>query len=86
MKLILVAACAFALAGCGGVTAKIDARAEYQKSVADYRACVDANPNDIHACDAKRLAMYGSRRACLQQSRCWIEGASATTNINVQNR
>jgi uncharacterized protein YceK len=81
MKSILVATCALALGGCGGVTAKIDARTEYQKSVADYRACLDANPNDIHACAAKRLAMEVARRACRQQSDCWT-----TANINVQSR
>jgi hypothetical protein len=79
MKPLLVAIC-LALGGCG-VVAKIDARTEYQKSVADYRACLDANPNDIHACDAKRLAMEVARRTCRQQSDCWT-----TANINVQSR
>jgi uncharacterized protein YceK len=79
MKPLLFAIC-LALGGCG-IVAKIDARTEYQKSVADYRACLDANPNDIHACDAKRLAMEVARRACRQQSDCWT-----TANINVQSR
>jgi hypothetical protein len=79
MKPLLVAIC-LALGGCG-IAAKIDARTEYQKSIADYRACLDANPNDAHACDAKRLAMEVARRACRQQSGCWT-----TANINVQGR
>jgi hypothetical protein len=46
----LLFAIRLALGGCG-IVAKIDARTEYQKSVADYRACLDANPNDIQIYD-----------------------------------
>jgi hypothetical protein len=54
--------CALMLAGCG-IVEKIDARTQYQKSVADYRACLDANPSDPHACDGKRLSMEVKERA-----------------------
>ena len=37
-----VVLCALMLGGCS-IAAKIDARTEYQKSVADYRACLDAH-------------------------------------------
>jgi hypothetical protein len=43
--------------GGRSIAAKIDARTEYQKSVADYRACLDAHPWELKACDGKRLAM-----------------------------
>ena len=46
MKRILVALCTLALAGCG-IVAKIDPRTEYQKTVADYRACLDAHPWEL---------------------------------------
>ena len=30
------------------------ARNEYEKSLAEYRDCVNANSNDLKACDGKR--------------------------------
>jgi hypothetical protein len=62
MKPTLVVLGAFALAGCG-IAARVDARAEYQKSVADYRACLDAHPWELKACDGNRLAMEAEERA-----------------------
>jgi hypothetical protein len=54
--------CALMLASCG-IVEKIDARTKYQKSVAYYRACLDANPSDPRACDGKRLSMEDEERA-----------------------
>jgi outer membrane murein-binding lipoprotein Lpp len=53
---------ALAVAGCvttgtTGTTAKVDAMpSELQKSIAEYRACVDAKGR-IKACEAQRLAI-----------------------------
>ena len=85
MKLLLVAPICLALAGCGEV-AKVDARTEYQKSVADYRVCLDANPKDAHACDDKRLAMEVEEYASNNLSAGVSEHGNTTTNINVQGR
>jgi hypothetical protein len=41
--------------GCS-IAAKIDVRTEYQKSVADYRVCLDAHPWELKTCDIKGLA------------------------------
>jgi len=41
----LIVFLALPLAGCG-VTAKIDARQDYQASEAQYKACLTANPAD----------------------------------------
>jgi hypothetical protein len=46
---------ALMLGGCG-IAARIDARTEYQKSVADYRVCLDAHPWELKTCDIKGLA------------------------------
>jgi outer membrane murein-binding lipoprotein Lpp len=60
---------ALAAAGCGttgttGTTAKVDALpSELQKSIAEYRACVDANGRRAKACEAQRLAMEAEERA-----------------------
>jgi uncharacterized protein YceK len=79
MKRILVALCTLALVGCG-IVAKIDARTEYQKTVADYRACLDAHPWELKACDGKRLAMEAEERAYNNLS------AGVPTNVNLQSR
>ena len=76
MKRILVALCTLALAGCG-IVPKID---EYQKTVADYRACLDAHPWELKACDGKRLAMEAEERAYNNLS------AGVPTNVNLQSR
>ncbi len=56
MTRILAALCAFSLTACSPVQ-KTDARTNYQKSVEDYGACLDANPNNPRACEDKRVAM-----------------------------
>lgn len=43
-----------ALAGCG-VSARVDARQEYQQSAANYKACLASSP--AQACEGQRLAM-----------------------------
>ena len=80
MKLLLVAPICLALAGCGEV-AKVDARTEYQKSVADYRVCLDANPKDAHACDTKRLSMEAQEREYNNLALSKQGGSSPSTNI-----
>ena len=54
MRRAWVVFCALMLGACS--IAKIDARTEYQKSVADYRVCLDAHPWELKTCDIKGLA------------------------------
>jgi hypothetical protein len=82
---ILVALCALTLAGCG-IAAKVDARTNYQKSVEDYRACLDANANNLRACDGKRLAMEAEERAYNNMSAGITDHGNSTSNIIVQGR
>jgi hypothetical protein len=79
MKPALVVLCMLALVGCG-IVAKIDARTEYQKTVADYSACLDAHPWELKACDGKRLAMEAEERAYNNLF------AGVPTNVNLQSR
>jgi hypothetical protein len=60
-----VVLCALAVASCGttGTTAKIDMPSQLQTSIAEYRACVDANAKRIKACEAQRLSMEAAERA-----------------------
>ena len=84
MKLTLAVLCTLALGGCG-IAAKVDARTQYQKSVAEYSDCVNANPNDPKACDGKRLAMEADERAYNNLS-AGVNQGNTTANINVQSR
>jgi len=43
-----------------------NARTDYDQANAAYVACLNANPTNVHACDASRLA-YGSPRAPLAE-------------------
>jgi len=79
MKPALVALCTLALSGCS-IVAKIDARTEYQKTVSDYRACLDGHPWELKACEGKRLAMEAEERANNNLS------AGVLTNVNLQSR
>ncbi len=50
--------------GTTGTTVKVDALpSELQKSIAEYRACVDANGRRAKACEAQRLSMEAEERA-----------------------
>ena len=79
---------ALAAPGCGttGTTAKVDALpSELQKSIAEYRACVDANGTRVKACEAQRLAMEAEERAYFNRSSSTQDGTSAS-NVNIQGR
>ena len=84
---------ALAVAGCvttdttgtTGTTAKVDALpSELQKSIAEYRACVDANGR-VKACEAPRLAMEAEERAYFNRS-SGTQGGTSASNVNIQSR
>jgi hypothetical protein len=82
---------ALAAAGCGttgttGTTAKVDALpSELQKSIAEYRACVDANGKRVKACEAQRLFMEAEERAYFNRS-SGTQGGTSASNVNIQSR
>jgi hypothetical protein len=79
MMRTFVVLCALAAAGCDttGTTAKVDALpSELQKSIAEYRACVDANGKRAKACEAQRLSMEAEERAYFNRS-SGTQGGSA---------
>lgn len=51
-----------AISGCG-IAAKVNARSDYQKSLAAYKVCLGANSSNVIACEAQRLAMEADERA-----------------------
>lgn len=77
-------AAALSLAGCG-ITAKVDARNEYQASSERYKACLAANPTDARPCDGFRLAMEADERKYTNFS-AGIQGGSAAVNVNSLSR
>jgi len=84
---------ALAVAGCvttdttdtTGTTAKVDMPSELQKSIAEYRACVDANGRRAKACEARRLAMEAEERAYFNRS-SGTQGGTSASNVNIQSR
>lgn len=74
------------LAGCGGLMAKVDARSNYQQSLADYKACLNANPSAPQACEGKRLIMEADERAFNNMSAGIQQGGNTTRNVIVQGR
>jgi hypothetical protein len=72
---------ALMLAGCG-IMARVDARTRYQQSVADYRACVDANGNNLRACEGKRAIVEADEHAYNNLQ----AGAPSTSNVIIQGR
>jgi hypothetical protein len=84
-RLSLIVFCTLGVAVCG-VVAKVDARTHYQQSLADYRACLDANPNDPKACESKRLIMEVDERAYNNMSAGIVAGGTTSSNVNVQGR
>lgn len=86
--LIFAAACL--LSGCAGspIAAERDARVNYEKSVADYRNCLAANPSNVKACEAQRLTMETDERAFNNISAS-VNGKFGSSSNNVfvqQNR
>ena len=52
---------------------------ELQKSIAEYRACVDANAKRVKVCEAQRLSMEAEERA-------YYNPPAATSKVNIQSR
>jgi hypothetical protein len=78
---------ALAAAGCGttgtGTTAKVDAPPS--ESIAEYRACLDANDKRVKACEAQRLSMEAEERAYFNRS-SGTQGGTSASNVNIQSR
>jgi hypothetical protein len=68
------------LGGCG-LAARVDARNDYQKSTADYKACLAANPATPTNCEGLRLAMEADERRFNS-----IAASQSDASITVMNR
>lgn len=84
MRLVFLFSLCISLAGCG-VAAKVDARQNYQHSLADYRECLAANSANVKACEGKRLIMEADERA-FNNMAASIQGGNSTNNVIVQSR
>jgi hypothetical protein len=76
----------FALSLCGCILAvNVDVvRNNYLRSLAEYRACLDANPGDVQPCEDKRLAMEANERAYTNMSAGIAPGGFAPNNDTVE--
>jgi ABC-type uncharacterized transport system auxiliary subunit len=85
--MIAALALALMLAGCALEQAR-QARGSYDQSVADYRQCLTDNPNNVKACDSKRLIME-SEESHWANLRCGVDPASCNSinsTVTVQSR
>jgi hypothetical protein len=62
VRLLLAITAMLMLGGCG-IANRIDTRAHYQQSLADYRACLAANEATPQACEGKRLLLETDEKA-----------------------
>ena len=71
LRFAATAGCVLGVGGCG-TAAKVDAgqvRLDYQSSVADYRKCLAAFPNNPKACEGRRLIVETNERRIQQDDR-----------------
>jgi hypothetical protein len=71
--------------GCG-VTARIDARQEYQASAAQYKSCLAANPSAPQNCESLRLALEIDERKYNNLSAGLNPEGQRTGVLTIQNR
>ena len=64
MTRIFVVVWALTLTGCGAakIDERVDARAEYQKSLDEYQACIESNLKNLEKCEQNRVLMETNRR------------------------
>ena len=78
MRFAATAGCVLGVGGCG-TAAKLDAGQvglDYQSSVADYRKCLAAFPNNPKACEGRRLIVETNEHHIQQHDR---QAVSETT-------
>jgi hypothetical protein len=84
-QFLVLGAISLALAGCG-ITARVDARNEYQASAANYKACLAANPAAPQNCESLRLAMEADERKYNNLSAGINPGSQTSSNVTILNR
>jgi hypothetical protein len=86
VKVVLLLALTASVSACG-IAAKVDARNEYQKSLAAFKACLAAHPDDPNtACQSQKMAMEADERAYNNFGAGINPGAQRTYNVNTQAR
>ena len=85
----IIAACILALTLAGCALAQVrQAQGSYDQSVADYRQCLTDNPNNVKACDGKRLIME-TEESHWSNLRCGVNPAACNSmyfTVTVQSR
>ncbi len=73
------------LAGCG-IAAKVNAREEYQRSLASYKSCLIANPNNAEACNNQRLIMEADEHAYIDFAAGIAHANNQIISVHTQSR
>ena len=70
--------------GCG-VVAKVNARHDMEQSKAAYKACLQAHPSDVSACEGCRLSYDADMKAYRATSAGIQSGRNNTVNVNTSS-
>jgi hypothetical protein len=85
MRYMIVVVSSLMLAGCG-ISARVDARNDYQVSSANYKACLSANPATPQNCEGLRLAMEMDERKYNNLSAGLAPGNQRSDTLTILNR
>jgi hypothetical protein len=85
MRILVILPLCGVLGGCG-VAARVDARADYQASAAQYKNCLAANPASPRNCEGLRLAMEADERKYNNLSAGINPGSQTSSNWTILNR
>ncbi len=93
IRAALILAAPLALCACANspLSRTYQAQAAYEQSVADYRACLAANPNNVTACDAKRASMHAQEQLWTELRCTTLSGAPrcgtpVNANVSIEQR
>jgi hypothetical protein len=85
MRILVTIVSFLLLSGCG-LSARIDARNEYQASSANYKACLASNPAAPQNCEGLRLAMETDERKYNNLSAGLAPGNQRSDTLTILNR
>lgn len=85
MRKVILLALITPLCGCG-VSARVDARNDYNAAAANYKACLSANTAAPQNCEALRLAMEVDERRYNNLSAGLNPDGQRSGVLTIQNR
>ena len=85
MRVLVAIVSLLMLSGCG-ISARVDARNDYQASAVNYKACLASNPAAPQNCEGLRLAMETDERKYNNLSAGLAPGNQRSDTVTILNR